>query len=356
MPVHASERAKRFGVFQIEEADLARLRRLAPFARARLPQLLHEWHGRFSQWPELQTALANPVVHEARVAHWVRVASGDLEEGFAESASRLASTFYHNGVPGYAVAVCHYMVVDCIMEALGSTVTPGERADLHATLSKAAWLDLEVLLETYAAAERDSKRATMAKLADELQRKVLAVAVTVADSSGQMEEIVRTLAKVASNAATQSQHTSGSVASLAQAVGQIGAVVSLISTIAGQTNLLALNAAIEAARAGEAGRGFGVVAAEVKQLAIQTAQATRDVSTQIESMQAAAKRSVAEIVQIKETVDQIYGSDSAGRTGRELDAMFPITSRLTAATESLSGNADTLRHSLDEFLASIRAA
>ena len=107
-------------------------------------------------------------------------------------------------MPGYAVAVCHYVVVDCIMEALGSTVTPGERADLHATLSKAAWLDLEVLLETYAAAERDSKRATMAKLADELQRKVLAVAVTVADSSGQMEEIVRTLAKVASNAATQS--------------------------------------------------------------------------------------------------------------------------------------------------------
>jgi hypothetical protein len=67
--VPASEGAKRFGVFQIEEADLARLRRLAPFSRALLPQLLHEWHGRFSQCPELQTALANPIVHEVRVAH-----------------------------------------------------------------------------------------------------------------------------------------------------------------------------------------------------------------------------------------------------------------------------------------------
>ena len=72
---------------------------------------------------------------------------------------------------------------------------------------------------------------------------------------------------------------------LPTAAQKIGDVVELIRNIAGQTNLLALNATIEAARAGEAGRGFAVVASEVKSLAVQTAKATEDISSQILSVQ-----------------------------------------------------------------------
>ncbi len=86
--------------------------------------------------------------------------------------------------------------------------------------------------------------------------------------------------------------TTESVNQLGEKGAQIGAIVKTIEDIAEQTNLLALNAAIEAARAGDAGRGFAVVADEVRKLAERAAQATRDISGLIESVQADVKSAV----------------------------------------------------------------
>lgn len=95
------------------------------------------------------------------------------------------------------------------------------------------------------------------------------------------------------------------VASLAEAAQKIGSIVEFIKTVAEQTNLLALNATIEAARAGEAGRGFAVVATEVKNLAAQTAKATSDISSQIQSIQSSTKLTVEAIQEITGRVDEI---------------------------------------------------
>jgi methyl-accepting chemotaxis protein len=94
------------------------------------------------------------------------------------------------------------------------------------------------------------------------------------------------------------------VADSAQAVSQI---VDVIAEIARQTNLLALNAAIEAARAGDAGRGFGVVASEVKELANQTRTSTKDIATKIESVRGAVQRGGKSVEDISGALEQLAG-------------------------------------------------
>jgi methyl-accepting chemotaxis protein len=92
---------------------------------------------------------------------------------------------------------------------------------------------------------------------------------------------------------------------LGRSSSEIGQVVNVITTIAEQTNLLALNATIEAARAGEAGKGFAVVANEVKELARETAKATEDIGTRIETMQQDTRRAVAAIAEIGTVIERI---------------------------------------------------
>jgi methyl-accepting chemotaxis protein len=130
---------------------------------------------------------------------------------------------------------------------------------------------------------------------------VQSVALTIG-ATDELEKSIAEINRQSSNslalsyASSQDGETSmAALRDLRQAAEQIGSVVEMISNIARQTNLLALNATIEAARAGEAGRGFGVVAGEVKALAEATARATKDISLQIAAVQNAAERSTGQI-------------------------------------------------------------
>jgi methyl-accepting chemotaxis protein len=122
---------------------------------------------------------------------------------------------------------------------------------------------------------------------------------------GEIARQVQESSSIAREAVVQAERTDGRITALSQAAGRIGDVVKLITAIAEQTNLLALNATIEAARAGEAGRGFAVVASEVKALAAQTAKATDEIGTQIAGMQTATQDSVAAIKEIGTTIGRI---------------------------------------------------
>ncbi|WAC27548.1 methyl-accepting chemotaxis protein [Ancylobacter sp. SL191] len=137
---------------------------------------------------------------------------------------------------------------------------------------------------------------------------VNAVASGAEELSASVEEISRQVniaLDISRDAVTEGERTNAVVAGLADAAQRIGNIVDLINRIAAQTNLLALNATIEAARAGEAGRGFSVVATEVKDLASQTAQATGEITTQIAAVQRCTHETVTALAAIARRIGDI---------------------------------------------------
>ncbi|MGB7076564.1 MAG: methyl-accepting chemotaxis protein, partial [Xanthobacteraceae bacterium] len=124
-------------------------------------------------------------------------------------------------------------------------------------------------------------------------------------SVGEIGRQVRESTRIAHQAVAQAGKTDGRIAELTRAAARITDVVKLITDIAEQTNLLALNATIEAARAGESGKGFAIVAQEVKALAAQTAKATSEIGMQIAGVQAATQDSVVSIKEIGDTISRI---------------------------------------------------
>ncbi|MEK0444728.1 MAG: hypothetical protein RLZZ399_49 [Verrucomicrobiota bacterium] len=158
------------------------------------------------------------------------------------------------------------------------------------------------------ATDASDQAGGVASAADRVSRDLESVAVAIEQMSVSMVEIARNAgeaSEVANRASAAAQQTDVTVAQLGKSSAQISTVIEVITNIASQTNLLALNATIEAARAGDAGKGFTVVANEVKQLAQQTASATEEVARYIEAIQVDSGSAVAAIREIGAVIQRI---------------------------------------------------
>jgi methyl-accepting chemotaxis protein len=161
---------------------------------------------------------------------------------------------------------------------------------------------------TATAEQTNTRSVAVAAASEQASANVQTVATAADELSASVAEIGRQVAQsadIAGLAVEDARHTDATVQALSESAQKIGEVVVLIQDIAEQTNLLALNATIEAARAGEAGKGFAVVASEVKSLANQTAKATEEIGAQINQIQDATKLSVDAIRKIGATISEI---------------------------------------------------
>ncbi|MEM9585846.1 MAG: PAS domain-containing methyl-accepting chemotaxis protein [Planctomycetota bacterium] len=175
----------------------------------------------------------------------------------------------------------------------------------------------------------------------QLRRQAVTVGDAVADSAGQMvstiteiSENVNRTAGLASSAEDMSVQTGDAVRKLEASSHAIEKVVEVIQDLADQTNLLALNATIESARAGEAGRSFGVVAGEVKELARQTAEATKNIESSVDEI----KESVAGVVDSTGMITQSVADVNVNMT-----TIAAAVEEQSVTMSSLSDTANQLR-------------
>ncbi len=197
--------------------------------------------------------------------------------------------------------------------------------------------------EMSGSAERTSRAAEGAGAAAEHARTTSQTVADAAESLAKAITEIGTQVSLSADAATHAvaagRETRETIEALNGQVARIGAVVDMISDIAGKTNLLALNATIEAARAGHAGKGFAVVAGEVKSLATQTARATRDIAEHINEVRTATSAAVTAVARIEQKIgliDGISGGVSAAvekQAAATIGIAFNVAETASAASD-----------------------
>ncbi|MCF8474897.1 MAG: hypothetical protein K9G26_09385 [Emcibacter sp.] len=203
--------------------------------------------------------------------------------------------------------------------------------------------------------ETKSSVQTVASAAEELSSSIGEITHQVERSSGLISETVEDVGK-----------TEQAINELSTEVQRITTILNIITEISGQTNLLALNATIEAARAGEAGKGFAVVANEVKSLAQKTAEATDQITSQLQKIQSVTNLAIGTVTHIGEKIDSVKDisvsinnamseqSAATNEISRSAQLAATSTEEANRRIEEVNGGADETGAAADEMLNTVK--
>ncbi|MFO1243091.1 MAG: methyl-accepting chemotaxis protein [Rickettsiales bacterium] len=225
------------------------------------------------------------------------------------------------------------------MQMLAAKFQQGTQKVIEVLIQSATTMQNKSSIMSNLVAQNARKSGEVVRLADQANANM----TTVASST---EELTASIGEIAAQADRSNRMTEGAVRDaekssktihdLSAAVVRIREVVDLIDGIAAQTNLLALNATIEAARAGAAGKGFSVVASEVKNLAAQTGNATRNISDMIGEIISTTEAAVHDVNSINQAIEEV--SAGINQIAASMDAQSKATQEIASSAQHITMN------------------
>ncbi|MGX5220113.1 methyl-accepting chemotaxis protein [Pseudomonas segetis] len=234
----------------------------------------------------------------------------------------------------------------------------GEVESSAQNLAKLSVANDQLISSEYAAVDQVSTAATeMSSAVHEVARNAQSAADAARSAEAQSREGAQVVGGVIESIrqlAQEVESASTTIQTLEQEAGNIGAVLAVIRGIAEQTNLLALNAAIEAARAGEQGRGFAVVADEVRALAARTQDSTKDIQVMIERLQVGVQNAVKAThsgsSKAQQSVEQAAGVDQAlTDTSDSVQRINDMAAQIATACEEQSSVTEEIARNISDI-------